>query len=172
MFECSYMDRDLFDISSDEEEEKHENYSVAKIKTLGKDFIEVVNIQPNVCTIIKYNILTLKFHKSSINSSIHYTFNMQKKVMVEITIKRIDPKEPWYYARCGKCKIEILLEGERYKCTECKRIIPHPEKRYYAALFDFLHYFLFNIMTKKSNFGKAGLGYMLTAQILQDVLVS
>lgn len=44
------MDRDRFNISSDDDEEIYENIPVATIPTLGKDFIEVINIFQNTCS--------------------------------------------------------------------------------------------------------------------------
>lgn len=67
---------------------------------------------------------------------------MQKNVIVKITMKRINQKVPWYYARCRKCKIEILVEAGRYKCSQCHRIIPHPEKRYLLYKFRVNHMLL------------------------------
>ncbi|KAK1363372.1 hypothetical protein POM88_038933 [Heracleum sosnowskyi] len=55
---------------------------------------------------------------------------MQKRVSIQITVKRLEEKSTWYYANCAKCKIEIFQEEGRYKCTECKRTIPHPDKRF------------------------------------------
>ncbi|KAK1373417.1 hypothetical protein POM88_029610 [Heracleum sosnowskyi] len=90
---ASYKEMTTFDISSDDEEQRKENISVADIKALGIDFIE-------------------------------------KDVMTELTVKRMDEKAAWYYARCAKCNIEVIRQDGRYKCTKCNRVIPHPDKRF------------------------------------------
>ncbi|KAK1383044.1 hypothetical protein POM88_020779 [Heracleum sosnowskyi] len=43
---------------------------------------------------------------------------------------KLEDKSSWYYANCAKCKVEVFREGGRYKCTNCKRTIPHPDKRF------------------------------------------
>ncbi|KAK1381708.1 hypothetical protein POM88_019443 [Heracleum sosnowskyi] len=55
---------------------------------------------------------------------------IQKRVSVQCTVKRLEEKSTWYYANCAKCKIEVFREAGRYKCTNCKRTIPHPDKRF------------------------------------------
>lgn len=32
---------------------------------------------------------------------------MQKEVNVQIAVKRLDEKAPWYFARCVNCNVEI-----------------------------------------------------------------
>ncbi|KAK1373016.1 hypothetical protein POM88_029209 [Heracleum sosnowskyi] len=55
---------------------------------------------------------------------------IEKNITIEATIKRMDEKAAWYYARCARCNIEVLQQNGRYNCTNCKRIIPHPDKRF------------------------------------------
>ncbi|KAK1387265.1 hypothetical protein POM88_015443 [Heracleum sosnowskyi] len=55
---------------------------------------------------------------------------IEKDVMTELTVKRMDEKAAWYYARCAKCNIEVIHQDGRYKCRKCNRVIPHPDKRF------------------------------------------
>lgn len=56
---------------------------------------------------------------------------VQKKTIgVSITVKRLDEKSTWYFARSAKYNVEVNPEGRKYKCEKCKRIIPHPDKRF------------------------------------------
>ncbi|KAK1361737.1 hypothetical protein POM88_046211 [Heracleum sosnowskyi] len=55
---------------------------------------------------------------------------IQKRVSVQCSVKRLEEKSSWYYANCAKCKIELFREGGTYKCLNCRRTIPHPDKRF------------------------------------------
>ncbi|KAK1360716.1 DUF223 domain-containing protein [Heracleum sosnowskyi] len=54
----------------------------------------------------------------------------EKYVICEVTIKKVDEKEKWYYTKCTGCKMEIQKQDGLYKCGKCPRIIPYPDKRF------------------------------------------
>lgn len=56
-------------------------------------------------------------------------FPLQAKVSCKIEVTSVDEKSGWYYAKCTKCPKEVARENGVYKCGDCKRIIPYPDKR-------------------------------------------
>ena len=58
-------------------------------------------------------------------------FPLQAKVSCKIEVTSVDEKSGWYYAKCTKCPKEVARENGVYRCGDCKRIIPYPDKRYF-----------------------------------------
>ncbi|KAK1376255.1 DUF223 domain-containing protein [Heracleum sosnowskyi] len=54
----------------------------------------------------------------------------QTVVNCQVTVKKVDEKQNWYYAQCIDCEIEIIRDKGIYSCTKCPRIFPYPEKRF------------------------------------------
>ncbi|KAL1818734.1 hypothetical protein ACET3Z_013603 [Daucus carota] len=43
-------------------------------------------------------------------------------------VTKVEEGASWFYAVCTKCPNEILKEQGIFKCTDCNRIIPYPDK--------------------------------------------
>ncbi|KAK1405179.1 DUF223 domain-containing protein [Heracleum sosnowskyi] len=54
----------------------------------------------------------------------------ESKVNCEVTVKKLEEKTNWYYAKCTNCEMELFGENGRFYCNNCTRIIPHPDKRF------------------------------------------
>ncbi|KAK1402868.1 hypothetical protein POM88_002473 [Heracleum sosnowskyi] len=54
----------------------------------------------------------------------------EAKVNCEVTVKKIDDKTTWYYAKCTNCEKELFPENGRFYCSSCNMIIPHPDKMF------------------------------------------
>ena len=42
---------------------------------------------------------------------------------------KVEEESSWFYAVCTKCPKEILRSEGVFKCVDCNRIIPYPDKR-------------------------------------------
>lgn len=47
-----------------------------------------------------------------------------------LNVKKVDEKMNWYICYCTQCDIEVLTVDGVYKCTQCSRVMPYPDKRY------------------------------------------
>uniref|UniRef100_A0A162B122 Replication factor A C-terminal domain-containing protein n=1 Tax=Daucus carota subsp. sativus TaxID=79200 RepID=A0A162B122_DAUCS len=56
-------------------------------------------------------------------------FNMNL-VMCQVTVKSVEESKIWYFDACSSCGKEIEVVNGKYRCEECKRNIPFPEKRF------------------------------------------
>ncbi|KAL1825468.1 hypothetical protein ACET3Z_012246 [Daucus carota] len=52
------------------------------------------------------------------------------KVRCKIEVTSVVEDSGWCYAKCTKCPKEIARENGVYKCGNCQRIIPYPDKRF------------------------------------------
>ncbi|KAK1379222.1 hypothetical protein POM88_025966 [Heracleum sosnowskyi] len=52
---------------------------------------------------------------------------IEKQVCCEVLVKKIETEQKWYLTNCIN---EVQLEGDKFKCHYCKRIIPHPRRRF------------------------------------------
>lgn len=55
---------------------------------------------------------------------------MQKKYKCQVSVKKVEEKTNWYDNVCTSCDEEVNIVEGRYKCDNCKRNIPFPDKRY------------------------------------------
>uniref|UniRef100_A0A161XYQ7 Replication factor A C-terminal domain-containing protein n=1 Tax=Daucus carota subsp. sativus TaxID=79200 RepID=A0A161XYQ7_DAUCS len=54
----------------------------------------------------------------------------ERKIKCKVKVTKVEEGASWFYAVCTKCPNEILKEQGIYKCTNCNRIIPYPDKRF------------------------------------------
>ncbi|WOG87093.1 hypothetical protein DCAR_0206315 [Daucus carota subsp. sativus] len=52
------------------------------------------------------------------------------KVKCKVKVTKVEEGASWFYAVCTKCPKEILKEQGIFRCTDCNRIIPYPDKRF------------------------------------------
>ncbi|XP_074358823.1 uncharacterized protein LOC141698111 [Apium graveolens] len=60
--------------------------------------------------------------------------SMELEVISHVVIKYVDDKAAWFFRLCTNCKNEVVHETRNYICKLCKRIIPHPEKRFRVSI--------------------------------------
>ncbi|KAL1831956.1 hypothetical protein ACET3Z_001607 [Daucus carota] len=52
------------------------------------------------------------------------------KVNCQVKVTKVEEESSWFYAVCTKCPKEILRSEGVFKCVDCNRIIPYPDKRF------------------------------------------
>nr|XP_017239255.1 PREDICTED: replication protein A 70 kDa DNA-binding subunit D-like [Daucus carota subsp. sativus] len=57
----------------------------------------------------------------------------KRKVCCQITVKKVDVKTNWYDNVCTTCAAEVQIVQGRFKCENCVRNIPFPDKRFRLA---------------------------------------
>ena len=50
-------------------------------------------------------------------------------VICQVTVRIVEETKLWYFEACSSCSKEIEVVNGKYRCEECKRNIPFPEKR-------------------------------------------
>ncbi|WOG88925.1 hypothetical protein DCAR_0208160 [Daucus carota subsp. sativus] len=55
---------------------------------------------------------------------------IEKRVICMLNVKKVDEKMNWYICYCTQCDIEVLTVDGVYKCTQCSRVMPYPDKRF------------------------------------------
>ncbi|KAL1808435.1 hypothetical protein ACET3Z_025425 [Daucus carota] len=56
--------------------------------------------------------------------------NKEGKVGCKVTVKKIKEDLNWFCYMCTKCNLELDVIDGRYKCSECGRFFPWPQKRF------------------------------------------
>lgn len=72
-------------------------------------------------------------------------YNVQTHVTCEVKVKKLETKSTWYFARCTGCEKELNRDNGQFYCGNCKRIIPHPDKRFNTLSSYFTAYFTYKI---------------------------
>ncbi|KAK1353218.1 hypothetical protein POM88_052353 [Heracleum sosnowskyi] len=58
--------------------------------------------------------------------------HIQKQVCCEIVVNKVIQKENWFITKCSSCNKDVNGEGDKFKCNNCKRFIPHPKRRFHV----------------------------------------
>nr|XP_017227586.1 PREDICTED: uncharacterized protein LOC108192664 [Daucus carota subsp. sativus] len=53
---------------------------------------------------------------------------LQTRVNCKVKVTKVKEGSSWFYAVCTKCPKKILRDQGVFKCTDCNRIIPYPDK--------------------------------------------
>lgn len=96
---------------------KAELHTIAAIKTLGVEYVEVSFISSDKSVVLN----TL--------SGITNKWVQQAQVVVHANIRYVEETGEWYYNICMECNERIKMENGAFICETYKRRIPHPEKK-------------------------------------------
>ncbi|KAK1405111.1 hypothetical protein POM88_004716 [Heracleum sosnowskyi] len=55
---------------------------------------------------------------------------IKKQVFCRIKVNQIEDQDCWWYNSCNTCKYEVSILDGAFKCTNCTKLIPVPQKRY------------------------------------------
>ncbi|XP_063948868.1 uncharacterized protein LOC135152556 isoform X1 [Daucus carota subsp. sativus] len=55
---------------------------------------------------------------------------IDKKVQCKLTVKKVDQKVKWFAEYCIACDVDLELSGNKFKCPNCGKMKPYPDKRY------------------------------------------
>ncbi|KAK1396663.1 hypothetical protein POM88_006526 [Heracleum sosnowskyi] len=55
---------------------------------------------------------------------------IEKNISCHVTVKKVDDQCTWYDNWHIKCDKEVTIVDGRYRCTNCKRNFPYPDKRF------------------------------------------
>ncbi|KAK1393202.1 hypothetical protein POM88_012258 [Heracleum sosnowskyi] len=55
---------------------------------------------------------------------------IKKQVFCRIKVNQIEDPNCWWYNSCNTCKYEVSILDGAFKCTNCTKLIPVPQKRY------------------------------------------
>ncbi|WOG88852.1 hypothetical protein DCAR_0208087 [Daucus carota subsp. sativus] len=58
---------------------------------------------------------------------------IERIIRCQLNVKKVEEKNMWYDDVCSSCEKQVDILDGRYKCLECKRSIPFPEKRFRLA---------------------------------------
>ncbi|KAL1824304.1 hypothetical protein ACET3Z_011082 [Daucus carota] len=68
-----------------------------------------------------------------LEKQLKHTAEEQKKYKCQVSVKKVEEKTNWYDNVCTSCDEEVNIVEGRYKCDNCKRNIPFPDKRFRLA---------------------------------------
>lgn len=106
-----------------EEESDDKLYSIQDIKNLKEDCSEVDCIE----VFIELNLVV----NTICNGYRYHFFNyVQKPMSCQIIVRKVEEKNNWYDNVCNSFEEEVNIIDGRFRCTDCKRNIPYPEKQY------------------------------------------
>ncbi|KAK1398601.1 hypothetical protein POM88_008464 [Heracleum sosnowskyi] len=54
---------------------------------------------------------------------------IKKQVFCRIKVNQIEDQDCWWYNSCNTCKYEVSILDRAFKCTNCPKLIPVPQKR-------------------------------------------
>ncbi|KAL1831211.1 hypothetical protein ACET3Z_000862 [Daucus carota] len=99
------------------------HYSIGELKAKMLETIEeTVSSPPQEITELK--TLTIKEIKAMTPDS------TECRVKCQLKVTKVEEQSSWFYAVCTKCPKEISRVDGVFKCEDCNRIIPYPDKRF------------------------------------------
>lgn len=115
MLQPQFADK-VFTIS---QKNKVELFSVAAVKNLGKDYIQVklkfYSLQND--RLIKFDIFII-------------SFILQSEVLIHVRVSNVEETIKWFYHDCTACHNEAELQDVNIFCSKCNRVLPHPDQKY------------------------------------------
>lgn len=75
------------------------------------------------------------------------SYPKKANVILHAKIISVDDTQCWFFNECTGCQGKIEIDNQIFRCGECKRRIPHPEKRLYRSLITKKSYFLHTLQT-------------------------
>ncbi|KAK1392515.1 hypothetical protein POM88_011571 [Heracleum sosnowskyi] len=70
-----------------------------------------------------------KLSLKDLNENLTYD-HLKKIICCSFTIMKVDEDSSWWFYSCNKCQSEVESFGNRFKCSDCPRIIPVAPKRF------------------------------------------
>ncbi|KAL1805639.1 hypothetical protein ACET3Z_028707 [Daucus carota] len=97
---------------------------VAELPVASDNYVEELSVNEQPEDLKIYTVADIK------DFGVPY---IERIIRCQLNVKKVEPKNMWYDDVCSSCDKPVEILDGRYKCLDCKRSIPFPEKRFRLA---------------------------------------